>query len=235
MKHYSSAAIAAAAIAAMSSAVSAADLSYKAPPAAPVIATYSWTGLYLDGFLGGAVNSTNESVAGNGFAATISGVPKGVVGGAEIGYDFQLSPQFVWGLFLEGALANINGGGNLTAAQFPVTVNNSTNYLVGAGGRLGWLVNNSTLLYAKGGFGAGGAHPDFTATVTQSIRDTSTGWLAGAGIEERLTQNWFVRLEYEHYQLGDKTLTINLGGANVMTNTAKYDIDLAKGVLGYRF
>ena len=226
-------AIAFAASSAMVCQVSAADLGIKAP-IAPA-ASYSWTGFYLDAFLGGAVNDTKETVTAPAAAVDIGAVPKGIVGGGELGYDIQLSPQFVFGGFVEGALANINGGGNITAAQFPVTVSNSTNYLIGAGARLGWLIDNSTLLYAKGGFGAGGAHPDFTATLSQSISDTSTGWLAGVGLEKRLGPNWFVKAEYEHYQLGDKTLTVDLGGGNVMTNTARYSIEVGKLALGYRF
>ena len=210
----------------------AADLSfYKSAP----LSTYSWTGFYIDGFVGGAVNSTNENVTGNTFSANVSAAPKGVVGGGGMGYDWDLGRPLVFGLFAEGALANIDGSGNLSAPKLPVTVSNATNYLLGIGGRLGWLIDSSTLLYVKGGFAGGGAHPNFSATVSQSIDDTSTGWLVGAGLEKRITANWSVRAEYEHYELGDRTLTINLGGNNIMTNTARYSIEIGKVGLAYRF
>lgn len=234
---------------------------YQAAPAP--VAAYGWTGLYVNAFFGFAVNPTNEQVAGrtpptttttttaptawtkavtttttipgNTLAGTVSGESKGVLGGVELGYDYQFFPTLVFGLFGEGALADINGGGGLSAPPILVTATNATNYLMAFGGRLGYLVTPATLVFVKGAFAGGGAHPNFSAGVTESIHDTSIGWMAGAGVEYRINQNWFMRVDYEHYQLGDETLNISLPSGVIATNTAHYRFEVTKVGLGYHF
>lgn len=212
----------------------AADVPNKVVPVAPVVpVTWSWSGFYADVAFGGAVNATNESVSSNTFNGKFSGTPKGLLIGFGLGYEWQLNSTMVWGLFAEGAVADITGAGGLSAPQF-VTVQNSTNYLLGAGSRLGYLIAPDLMIYTKFGFAGGGAHPTFSTAISQTVSATSTGWLGGLGMEKRITPNWSVKVEYEHYQLGDQVLTIPIPG-NVMTNTAHYDIEVGKVALAYRF
>jgi outer membrane immunogenic protein len=67
------------------------------------------------------------------------------------------------------------------------------------------LVTPATLLYAKGGvaFFDGQARqtttkPGYITTGT----DPFTGWTAGAGVEQRLTDHISIRLEYAHFDFG---------------------------------
>ena len=78
----------------------AADLPSRAPPPiyVPPAPIFTWTGLYLGGHIGYAWD--NNNLTGWGPYYAFSGVnyaPSGVIGGAHVGYNLQLS-QFVIGL-----------------------------------------------------------------------------------------------------------------------------------------
>src|SRR5450755_4767988 len=89
-------------------AVSAADLAArpytKAPMMAPVM-TYNWTGCYIGGNVGGGWARTNQSRVGlvNGVAIVPptdfgSGNGSNVIGGAQIGCDYQFAGNWVVGV-----------------------------------------------------------------------------------------------------------------------------------------
>src|SRR5271169_3644865 len=77
----------------------AADL---APPPPP-LPIFTWTGVYVGGQIGYAWGSGNLSYTGfdpfSGLAFTtgLGGSPNGVIGGAHVGYNYQIN-QFVFGL-----------------------------------------------------------------------------------------------------------------------------------------
>src|SRR5215471_18471595 len=205
----------------------AADLPIKAP-APSYVTNYQWSGFYLGAHVGGAINSTNQTITDGVVSIDIGSAPRGVLGGIEAGLDYQFAPQFVFGLYVEQDFADIRAGGVLANA---ITTNNVTNYLGAAGGRLGWLITPTTMLYAKGGFAWVGAAPDFSAIgTTKAITDTSVGTQIGGGLEHRLNTNWSVKVEYAHTHAGDKT--IDLGA---LTSINKYSIDKATIGLDYRF
>jgi outer membrane immunogenic protein len=107
-------------LAALSAPALAADLPLKAPPVAAVV--YSWTGWYVGSNIGGGVQTNerpNELVLSGdafpviGFGTPIYGSPTGfmlrpagVVGGAQAGYNWQTSTNFVFGIE-----ADIQGSG----------------------------------------------------------------------------------------------------------------------------
>ena len=208
--------------------VDAADMSVKAPMSAPYVTNYQWSGFWLGAHVGGAINSTSSTVTDGVDSIDIGSAPRGVLGGVEAGLDYQFAPLFVLGLYVEQDFADIRAGGNLTGMA---TTNNVTNYLGAAGGRLGWLITPTTMLYAKGGFSWVGAAPDFSALGTsKAISDTSVGTQVGGGLEHRLNANWSVKVEYDHTHAGDKT--IDLGA---LTSINKYSIDKATIGASYRF
>src|SRR5581483_7145033 len=80
----------------------AADLPARAPmyTKAPVAVAYSWTGLYIGGHVGGAWAqwTTDTTVTATGaLTASDSGTLSGVIGGAQLGYNWQVN-NMVWGL-----------------------------------------------------------------------------------------------------------------------------------------
>jgi len=213
-------------------AASAADMApryTKAPP--PVAAAvYSWTGFYIGGNVGGDfvtsdVNGRLNPLAPGVTPAQLADVNRQisprfedtvVIAGVQAGYNWQA------GAWLFGVEGDINwrrargaqtinpfiiGGvpapGNLSSQSY------ETNWLGTFRGRLGWVVNNSLLLYVTGGLAVadyrntdsvGFAGPAITQTVITS--ETRVGWSAGAGAEWMFAPNWSVKFEYLHADLG---------------------------------
>jgi outer membrane immunogenic protein len=211
---------------------SGADLPVKAPPQGVYITNYSWTGLWVGAYLGAGANTSNPTVTDGSASVDVGAAPKGFLGGVNAGINFQPSQVIVLGLYAEQDFANITGSGNMLGA-FSVT--NASNYLGAAGARAGYLLNPSSLLYAKGGFAWVGDKPDFAAIGTsKGISDTSFGWQVGGGLEHRLSANWSVKLEYDHTQAGDKQIDIPVRGG-VLSSINKYRIDKAVIGLNYLF
>src|SRR6202451_4451847 len=94
---------------------SAADLALKAPPPPPVVD--QWTGWYAGLNLGGrwGRSSTYYTGTGVGFAPfTTSQNMDGVLGGGQIGYNWQFNKSWVFGLE-----ADIQGTGQRGSIGFP--------------------------------------------------------------------------------------------------------------------
>lgn len=218
----------------MSTGAFAADMvpAYKAPVPS-VVSPKSWNGFYLGAYVGYGINTTAAIVEQTPLTINLGDAPRGFLGGGIVGADWQVSPTFVMGVFANAAIANMKSKGALTVGDVQMLgIENASNYIGAVGGRAGYLISNNNLAYVKGGFAFGGAKPDFAAIGTaKGISDTSTGWMAGAGMEHRFGSNVSVFLEGTYTRLGDKTLTI----AETMTSTAKYHIVEQKVGLQYRF
>jgi len=188
---------------------------------------YVWNNIWIGGFLGAAVDTGGINIADSSGTSLLNGLgsaPAGFLGGFDIGANFQIIPRWVVGVYAEQGFAGIhNGGGSNIAVNIDVT--HSTNYIGAAGGRLGFLITDSTLLYGKGGIAWGGTKATFdAATLSQAISETSTGWQAGFGIEHRLSwaPNWSVGLEYDHVRLGEKPVTLTVDTVPVATATNQF-------------
>ena len=104
-KLFASAVIAVSAIASVSASL-AADLAprYKAPPVAAPVMIYNWSGCYIGGNIGGGWkrNSLNTTTTflGTPVAFTNLGSDNGssVIGGAQIGCDYQFAGNWVAGV-----------------------------------------------------------------------------------------------------------------------------------------
>ena len=88
------AAIAAAALA------HASDLGPMVPNVPPAPVYYNWTGFYLGGNLGGGWGRVSHEIfdaTASIFEVGVTSRPEGVIGGAQIGYNWQFAPWFGWG------------------------------------------------------------------------------------------------------------------------------------------
>ena len=113
------------AVAGFASIASAADMPTKAP-VGPVVMPFSWSGLYVGVNLGGGWgNSTGDldsfsssfapSVAGGAVPGSLGVKSSGVIGGGQIGYNWQTGP-LVFGVETDIQGSGIRGtsGSNLT-------------------------------------------------------------------------------------------------------------------------
>ena len=194
---------------ASSSAFGADLLVRKAPPPPPpvIVSVYNWTGFYIGGNLGGAWAS--GTLTDNFTGARFTGNHSGFIGGGQIGYNWQVAPQFVLGV--EGMFdgTSISKSRNRVTAITGDILQGSvhTNWLTTVAGRFGYAANN-WLFYGKGGGGwveNSATVTDVTTGISFTNSNTNSGWLAGAGIEYGLTPNWTMKVEYDHLGLSNWT------------------------------
>jgi len=207
-------------------AASAADMAprmYSKAPA-PAAIVYEWTGVYIGGNVGyswgrsGNTETISNSVTGaTVLAATSRNDANGVIGGGQIGYNWQ-AQNWLFGLEadLQGSdekgstsflcVACGNGRDDITS-----TLTQKLNWFGTARGRVGVLVTPTVLLYGTGGLAFGevstggsisGATNLAPLLAFQGTSSTRTGWTAGAGVEGRIAGNWSAKLEYLYMDLG---------------------------------
>lgn len=200
-----------------SGAAFAADLPYqKAPPiyAPPPPPAFTWTGVYLGGQVGYQWGTSRADLYTDGafFGGLPVNRPSGIVGGAHVGYNYQVS-QFVFGV--EGDVDGLdyrssnNFPGFLTSFTTREDIDGSVRGRVG----VAW---DRVLFYGTGGVAFGNFQNTFTGVNGgyDSFSTLRTGWTAGAGIEYAVTNNWSIRAEYRYTDFGhfDNYLTNSAPG-----------------------
>ena len=228
---------------ALSVGAQAADLRTKAPIyKAPMVAVYDWTGFYIGGNAGGGwQDNKSASYTPNGalLAPILGGPPpqsfrtSGALGGVQVGYNKQFSPNWVAGVEADfdgsdikgSSTASFLGIGGLAPQLYSSTAAEQIRWFGTVRARLGFLPTSNLLIYGTGGFAyakvdqnasilnVGGtsiavgtaACVGFTTCYAGSSSRTATGWTAGGGAEYALSRNWTIRAEY---------LYVSLGGAN---------------------
>jgi len=225
--------------------------SYYPPPPPPAI--YDWTGIYVGGHIGGgllvdSVSQNGVSAGGFNLASTGDLRPAGVIGGAQIGANYEFAP---WVIGVEAAWTDsaITGSTKIGCsgpclfgtAPTPIASERFTSHALwfaDVAGRLGYAAND-WLFYAK----AGGAWMRVSYTedlltqaagataVTQVVTDNRTGFLVGAGIELGLVENLSAKIEYDFYDFGSK----NYSFTSITPVGVKSDLHTLTVGLNYKF
>jgi outer membrane immunogenic protein len=212
---------------------SAADMPVKAPlpPVAPAPG-FNWSGFYVGGNIGYGWGNANSVVTLAVPTFPVGPVPTpipnsakpdGIIGGAQIGYNWQ--PSGPWVL---GAEADWQGSGQKGSGTLPPqpsisvisvgTINTTYNANIASfgtvRGRVGYSFDR-VLLYATGGLAYGevkisGTSTDsgivvglpYSATGSFSRSHMNAGWTLGGGIEGAFAGNWSWKAEYLYLDLG---------------------------------
>lgn len=220
------AALAAAIIAMSSAGTFATDLPLpmvtKAPPARPAAAPITWSGLYVGGqfgYLWGRTHVDDDGVTTEHNART-----NGIVGGAMIGYNFQIE-RLVFGLEGDFGWTNAHGVGTAPPPPPPppglisVTSHGPNSYdarwTSHVRGRFGYAFDN-WLVFAAGGFAAADLSFHEGAIGTTVVPAPVTGgkyygWSVGGGVEQAFTANLVGRVEYFYDDYGHKDYAGALG------------------------
>lgn len=195
-------------------------------------------------------------------------------GTVEIGFDYQFEDSPI----VIGILANYDFNGSNDAegssdtsllpgvgpdGEALVSLNNSVEAELDdswfLGGRLGFVMNENTLLYGLAGYTwaegkiksdhaldvlGGGGVVEIAGTHVDEEDDVD-GWTVGAGLEHLITENLSLKVEYRHDFLGDVEgdsseilLQDNDDGDNIsLDNETKVDFsrDTIRAVLSWRF
>jgi outer membrane immunogenic protein len=218
----------------------AADIPYpvKAPPPPPVVFVPSWAGFYIGGQLGYGMDAVRWRNLGTSAAFSPLGAVThdrggGVIGGGQIGYNFQFN-RLVLGV--EASMSAADFDRSFASPYFPATDTWSSKltWLGTATGRVGYGFD-SWMPYVKGGFAAGNVSTTLQSTAVGTVSQDSVhyGWTAGGGVEFKVTRQVTLGLEFMHTDLGRKN-DINgvpAGGAAV----ENYNVGLRSNSIMARF
>jgi len=196
----------------------AADLTPPPPP----VPVFTWTGLYVGGQIGYAWGNDNffytasDPLTGLVFNPTVSSSPSGVIGGAHVGFNYQIDkPGGGFVLGLEGSVDGTSLSNTVTAgfAAFGGSSGSASTHTDIQGsvrGRFG-IAWDRLLAYATGGVAFGGFNTRFTTSgnnggnpfnASDGFSNTRVGWTAGGGIDYAVTNNWSVFAEYRYTDFG---------------------------------
>ena len=186
----------------------------KAPLYSPV-PVYNWTGFYVGINGGGGWGRSDFSAPLTSDSFRTSGW---LVGGT-LGYNYQMG-QIVFGLEGDMDWSNLRGSG--TCAGISCSVRN--NWLGTARGRIGYAIDRF-LPYVTGGAAFGNIKTSVAGLGDAS--ETKTGWTVGGGLEAAIAGPWTAKVEYLHVDLGR--------GASILGSDAKFNADIVRAGLNYRF
>jgi outer membrane immunogenic protein len=179
-----------------------ADLPYvKAPVVAPAV--YDWTGFYIGGFGGGGLGNHNYLNA-NGPTGnanfTINYDSTGVIGGGEVGYNWQ-SGNYLVGFEADGFWSGIKGG---DASQQLGVIDQSNLRWGGTLRARGGIAIDRLLLFFTGGWAFGDVLHTSTAPgfPVDQFTNHLSGLAAGGGIAYAIANNVIGKLEYRFYDFG---------------------------------
>ncbi|BAL78185.1 outer membrane protein [Bradyrhizobium cosmicum] len=262
MKRIAFAALAALAATSASAADMAASNYTKAPAMAAVA---SWTGFYAGLNVGYGFNDpvatftandvVSNSIIGNvGTAASpVAYDVKGVLGGAQAGYNWQVSPNWLIGFEADFQGSDIKGSAASPYAVIgrpgQIEAQQNVEWFGTLRARAGLLATSKLLVYGTGGFAYGSVREDsilsntigFTAVAggggvsavcaaaaacyTGPTTKILTGYAVGGGFEYAAWRNVSLKAEY---------LYVNLGSSNI-TSTAPATAGTTASTIGTHF
>jgi outer membrane immunogenic protein len=169
---------------------------------------YNWTGFY------GGVHLGAGGFDGGGGS--------GLVGGGQVGYNFQIDRQWVLGV--EGEFSGTTIGSRENIGDV-VSVRGGIDWVSTLAPRVGYAFDR-WLVYGKVGgawiHGSGGI--DGVRGDSISFSGTTSGWMAGIGAEYALRDNWTAKVEFD---------TMDFGGGNNNFNVLKAGVNYRFGPGGF--
>ena len=242
---------------------------YKAP--APVVApVFSWTGFYIGGHVGGGwsdgwkgtANPLPSPAAFGALPLSFSQNGSGVIGGGQIGYNWQFSPSWVLGIETDISRVHIRANSVTPALSLAGTpfvgdadcpgsqvctafMNRDLDVLGTVRARVGYAWDR-WLAYVTGGFAYGRVNYSANYMVCcqhpASFTDTKTGGTIGVGLEfaPLALRNWTIRGEYLYVTLGGATATIQQMSPPDPRFAMRYgwnqtDVNIGRVSLNYKF
>jgi outer membrane immunogenic protein len=213
---------------------------------------YNWTGFYIGANIGGSWGHQDVSLttAGGTTLLTNSNNINGIIGGGQIGYNWQ-GPNSPWVFGIEADFQGsgqkgdgsffIPGSTTINIAVIPPTsiayqdkldwfgtVRGRIGYAIGDRGR--WLPYiTGGLAYGQGEINGSGSAPS-AAAIAFSSTNTYVGWTVGAGIEWAFLDRWSAKLEYLYIDFGNGptfalTPALSLTAGHMTDNIARVGVN----------
>jgi outer membrane immunogenic protein len=200
----------------------AADLPMKAVPALPA---YLWTGFYGGVNLGGDWRASGADASG-------------VIGGAQVGYNWQFGSLVLGGeTDIQGT--SLHGSTVLfSTIGHSITSNTSLDYLGTLRGRVG-LARDRWLVYGTGGLAYTTINHDGMGLVgvagTYSGSNEKTGFTVGGGVEWALWDRWSAKAEYLYTQFPSFTNVYTTTSHPITVNYGDLKLNILRVGVNYRF
>lgn len=194
----------------------AADLGIPSVQPRVVIPPFTWTSCYAGVQAGGGWGKKNLtdtvgilSSTPGGFSAANLDVSGYMLGG-QFGCDYQFAPTWVVGI--EGAATggNISKTTNFAVPGDTASFGATTDFLASITGRVGYAFDR-WMVYGKGGVAFVGDRyhvDDLAGSYLFDATENRIGWTAGAGVEWAFTPEWSLKLEYNYYGFGTKSVLL---------------------------
>jgi outer membrane immunogenic protein len=203
---------------------------FKGPVIAPA---WSWTGFYGGGDVGGAFTTSTATwnplpspgVFG-AFPATANVGGSGFAGGFFAGYNYQFASNFVAGI--EGDWTGMRAGGAFNqswaavpgffAAGATTSMSSEVEWAASLRGRLGYVIWPNLMAYGTGGaawgkiqYGASSLFPLTGYAAGAAFTNTSSGWVAGGGLEWAPFTGFglLLRAEYLYYDFSSAAAAVS--------------------------
>jgi outer membrane immunogenic protein len=232
---------------------SAADLAARPYTKAPVYAappvSFPWTGCYIGGNVGGGwdrFNAGELAFAGVPTPLVDYGSNRGssVIGGGQIGCDYQFASNWVVGIQGQADFGTIHSSNDVVA--FPgITADFKLKNIETLTGRVGYTVSPAVLAYVKGG--AAWANASAAAAIPngligESAKFTMTGYTVGGGLEWMFAPGWSVFGEYNYMNFGTKSVNFTstgivpgFGAAGTLADTNAIKLTAQNAIVGVNY
>ncbi|HZR76010.1 outer membrane protein [Bradyrhizobium sp.] len=249
----------------------AADLPAKAPvytkAPAYVEPIYDWTGFYIGGNVGYSWGRSSDATTVTSpagavlFSATDRTDLNGIVGGGQIGYNWQMQN---WVFGLEADIQGTDEKGThdylcattcipsrfgalpIPAVSVSEALSQKIDWFGTVRGRIGVLAAPRVLLYATGGLAYGEVASSATiaptvtgvSAVIPGVNSTNVGWTLGVGVEGVIAPNWTAKLEYLYVDLGtvSGSFATTVAGTNLVSNfSSRVTDNVLRAGINYKF
>lgn len=220
----------------------AADLPLEVPPAAVVVESFSWSGVYLGGAIGYAFSDLKVKNNGLGDKFSYRNDVDSLMGSGFIGVNYEVG-GFVAGAEADISYADFGGksrvcpGGSIFSCKA-----NADNWFGTVRGRLGFAFDRF-LVFGTGGL-AIGQDVDFKRTQSalpsafNFSKDKSGvryGYVLGGGVDYAVTDHIIVRAEYQYVDFGSDKLRAKNAFGGGQPARIDQDANIIRAGVAYKF
>jgi outer membrane immunogenic protein len=213
----------------------------------PPVPTWTWTGFYIGGNLGGAWADRNTSDSRFGLSFSNRNSNNGVfIGGGQLGYNAQFGALVVgaeWDFDWSGSNNNAGNGVFAPAIGASFRVASSSRWMSTVAARFGAAIDR-VLIYGKAGAGWVGNDGFVITNLTTGTSITgpdggaTSGWLVGAGVEWAVAPSWTVKVEYNYLTLSNRSFVMPAAAPFLAGDTFtrnNFDVQTVKAGFNYLF
>lgn len=233
-------------------------------------AAQTWTGFYIGANFGGGWGKNDTAIVPNDVVATTfifvidlsapfsatSFKTSGVLGGLQLGYNWQAGSNWLIGMetdfdgsSIKGS-STVNGYYTVPSLPFSNTLEERIKWFGTVRGRVGYLPSPNLLLFVTGGLAYGQVQHTGTLTgpagftfsgggisfvcaggtcLSGSSSSVAAGWTLGGGIEYALWQNWTLKGEYLYASLNGKSITQTAAATDIASPTpASFNVNFGR-------